>query len=90
MANEFLSRTVNPDGLHLKYIVTKADGSSVDPDAQYFVLRLDPKAKHREAAIVAIMAYADAIEDDLPSLAAELRQMYEPSQDTVPTAGALK
>jgi len=31
-----------------------------------------------------------SIEDHLPYLAAELRQMYEPSQDTVPTAGALK
>lgn len=31
----------NPDGLHQKYIITKADGSPVDPNAIYFVLRLD-------------------------------------------------
>jgi hypothetical protein len=28
-------------GLFKKYIVKKADGSDVDPDAQYFVLRVD-------------------------------------------------
>ena len=35
-------------GLYGKYIITKADGSPVDPNADYFVLRLDtdPAARH--------------------------------------------
>jgi len=31
----------NPTGLHQRYVLTKADGSPVDDDAVYFVLRLD-------------------------------------------------
>ncbi len=31
----------NPNGLHQRYKVTKADGSPTDPNAVYFVLRLD-------------------------------------------------
>jgi len=34
------SRESNPEGLHQRYIVKKADGTS-NPDAKYFVLRLD-------------------------------------------------
>ena len=31
----------NPNGLHARYIVTKASGEPCDPEAVYFVLRLD-------------------------------------------------
>ena len=31
----------HPDGLHCRYVVSKADGSPCDPNAAYFVLRLD-------------------------------------------------
>jgi len=31
----------NPDGLHKRYIITKANGEPVDDNALYFVLRLD-------------------------------------------------
>lgn len=41
-------------GLYGKYTVGKADGSPTDPDAQYFVLRLDTDP----AARTAIRAYA--------------------------------
>ena len=39
-----------PDKLYNKYCVTKEDGSPVDPDAQYFVLRLDTDECARQAA----------------------------------------
>ncbi len=52
-------------GLKKKYIVTKADGSSVDPDAQYFVLRIDTD----RCARLALRTYARAIEWENPSLA---------------------
>jgi hypothetical protein len=43
------SRESNPDGLHRHYIVTKADGTS-NPDAKYFVLRLDLDGGDKEHA----------------------------------------
>ena len=55
-------QTVNPDGLHQRYIVHKADGSPVDPMATYFVLRLDAKGRdwlHVKACRAAARAYAN-------------------------------
>ena len=47
-------------GLYGKYTVIKANGEPIDPDAQYFVLRIDTD-KH---ARVALEAYADSIMED--------------------------
>jgi len=44
-------------GLYQKYIITKSDGTPVDPNAQYFVLRLDTDSHARQAAL----AYARSI-----------------------------
>lgn len=68
----------NPSGLHRRYHIVKADGSPVDPRAEYFVLRLDAggDAAHVEACREAIMTYADAIEGHLPELAEDLRKRY--------------
>jgi hypothetical protein len=46
----------NERGVYGKYILGKADGSSVDPDACYFVLRLDTD----KAARAAMRVYAKA------------------------------
>lgn len=51
----------NPNGLHQKYIVSKADGTPIDKDAIYFVLRVDDGAKdqgHLEACREALFTYA--------------------------------
>lgn len=58
------SHLLNPNGLHRKYVVSKADGSSVDPVAEYFVLRLDPFCRdqdHLEACWAAAREYAHHI-----------------------------
>jgi len=55
-------------GLYNKYNITKADGSPMDPNAFYFVLRLD-KDKH---ARVAAKAYAGSVRAENPSLAEQL------------------
>lgn len=57
-------------GLHDKYIVTKVDGSPIDPDAQYFVLRLDTDI----AARVALRAYAGQCKYYNSQLAFDLQQ----------------
>ena len=46
-------------GLFNKYTVTKNDGTPTDPNAQYFVLRIDTDP----AARVALIQYAYAQED---------------------------
>lgn len=56
-------------GVFGKYRIEKADGSEVDPAAQYFVLRLD-KDHH---ARVAIAAYGQSVEIENPVLASEIR-----------------
>lgn len=51
-----------------KYLISKTDGSEMDPEAWYFVLRVDkdPHAK------VAALTYANSVESDNPRLAKEL------------------
>jgi hypothetical protein len=69
----------NPKGLHGKYIITKADGSPVDADSEYFVLRLDNGGGdpvHIAACRKAALCYADVIESHIPQLAADLRARY--------------
>lgn len=55
--------------LYHKYIVSKSDGSPVDPDAQYFLLRIDTDP----AAQIALLVYADRIEAEDTALAVQLR-----------------
>lgn len=69
----------NPTGLHSRYIVTKREGET-DPNAQYFVLRLDKGGTdeaHVKACRVAILGYAAAIAHHLPELAADIRRRYD-------------
>jgi len=59
-----------------KYIISKDDGSEVDPEAWYFVLRVDKDPHAQKAAI----AYAQSVEEDNPLLAKELMEqvrLYE-------------
>lgn len=69
----------NNEGLLAKYIITKANGDTVDPAAKYFVLRLDLNAKdqkHIEACRKAVQTYANEIESHLPELAKDIREKY--------------
>lgn len=81
MSNDprFTDKSENPEGLHRKYFIQKADGGPVSPEAEYFVLRLDTSckdARHRDACIKAVLVYADAIADHLPDLARDIRSRY--------------
>lgn len=52
---------------------------NTDPEAEYFVMRLDEGGKDREhikACRIGVHAYADAIEHHLPGLAKDLRERY--------------
>jgi hypothetical protein len=71
----------NPNGLHQRYIVTKADGAEVDPKAVYFVLRIDNyghDVEHVLACRKAALAYADRVEEyqsHLTQVGQELRAL---------------
>lgn len=81
----------NPKGLHQRYYVQKIallHGrfmlKEVDRDSEYFVLRLDTGGsdpEHIKACLIAVHAYADAIEHHLPELANDIRERYPLSVD---------
>ena len=56
--------------LYNKYAITKTDGTSVDPDAQYFALRIDTDRHAR----IALRAYIKSIRKERPKFAEELSQ----------------
>ena len=62
-----------PDKLYEKYEVSKRDASPVDPQAVYFVLRLDTDLCARCAAL----HYAECIRPGQPGLAEDLRDLVE-------------
>jgi hypothetical protein len=83
----------NPTGLHQRFLIKKLTGRTVedffgqhhpevidvDPNAEYFVLRLDSGGsdpKHIAACRKAVLAYAEAIKDHIPKLAADLIERY--------------
>lgn len=57
-------------GLYRKYKIEKSDGTPTDPQAQYFVLRIDSDMAAREA----LKAYAGFIRRYDPDFSAELLQ----------------
>ena len=69
----------NPNGLHQRYIIQKTSGEPVDPNAVYFVLRIDKGGKdpkHIKAGRDATRAYIQSLRDQnhLPELADDLSQ----------------
>ena len=76
--SELPTKEMNPEGLHARYLVTKIDGHT-DPNAEYFVLRLDNGGSdqiHIAACRKAVLAYADEIGEHIPKLAEDIRQRY--------------
>jgi len=65
------------DGLKTKYQIRHADGTPCDPNAQYFVLRLDYHEDcdeiHIDACRMAARMYANDIREHLPALSIDLR-----------------
>lgn len=68
----------NPNGLYQKYELKHTDGSPIDPCNEYFILKVCGVGNidHMIASRIAIRAYADAIKDAMPELAADLMQRY--------------
>lgn len=65
-------------GLYCKYRLEKMDGTPVDPDGLYFVLKLNSKdPAHRRACQAACRRYAELIADSIPLLAEDLLKLLE-------------
>ena len=63
------------EGLKIKYLLAKADGSPVDELGIYFVLKLNSDHEdHRNASLAGARAYADEIRKTIPKLADDLEQ----------------
>jgi len=58
---------MDKQGLFNKYEVVKHDGLQ-DPNAEYFVLRIDSDPHARKAALV----YAESIQEENPNLAVDI------------------
>lgn len=67
-----------PKGLYGKYIIQKSNGKPIDPEAEFFVLRLDPfgEMNHIKACRKAVQVYANEIEPFIPELAKDLKERY--------------
>lgn len=77
--NRIPTKKENPEGLHQKYIINKSNGSQIDNDAEYFVLRLDKNGSdpiHIKACRQAVLTYANHIKDHLPQLSSDLINRY--------------
>ena len=70
----------NPNGLHQRYRVTKADGTECDSRAAYFVLRLDnfgDDMEHVAACRAAAQAYAASVPLRLQLVANDLLKLVD-------------
>lgn len=77
--NEIKTKAEKPKGLFQKYIIYKADGTPLNENAEYFVLRLDNQCsdrKHVEACRKAVLLYALEIGEHLPKLSKDLLNKY--------------
>ena len=65
-------------GLYGKYFLAKVNGEPVNPNNEYFILKLKGKGdpKHIEACRKAILVYANEIKDHRPELSKDLIEKY--------------
>ena len=67
------------EGLKNKYIISKADGTPVDPKAKYFVLRYDQHMKNKgflKASRLALSTFCRHIMPLFPLLSKELWEAF--------------
>jgi hypothetical protein len=79
-------------GLYKKYIISKVDGTSINPENEYFVLKLkgDGDPEHMKACRKAVLKYADEIRNYLPELSEDIYLRYGYENDEVLKKGYVK
>lgn len=64
-------------GLYQKYSISRTDGSPMDPNSDYFVLRVDKDSHARKA----LRVYAENIKDENPILSRDIFKMLRTYED---------
>lgn len=66
------------DELYKKYKIERTDGKPIDPENEYFVLKVKGSGdkKHIEACKKAVLVYAEEMREELPDLANDLFLRY--------------
>jgi len=67
----------NENKVYQKYIISRTDGKPVDPEARYFVLRLDKKDDWGRACRKAVMELARNIYEQNPEFGQSLIELSE-------------
>ena len=68
-----------------KYLIAKADGTPLEPDARYFVVRYDAGADHGSIGRTVLRMYALHMSKVAPELATELLDDIDAETDKVAT-----
>lgn len=68
-----LGKETSMKGLYNKYIVTKASGKPVPPEAEFIVLRIDA-GRYLHACRTGVAAFAEAVREHNPVLADDLQE----------------
>ncbi len=65
-------------GIQKKYIISRLDGTPINPENKYFILKVDGigDPEHILASRKAILEYAKAIEHHIPELAKDIFKTY--------------
>ena len=75
-----MTSVLREEGLFGKYLIRKADGTPLAPEAKYFVVRYDAAAIDGHVGRSALVYYCHQLGDDCPKLKADL--MAEISAET--------
>ena len=73
LARHYSFQSFKNNNIKQKYIVTKKDGSPIDPKAKYFVFRIDKDKIQRTA----VEHYAALIESTKPRMARQLKELVD-------------
>lgn len=62
----------------LDYVISRTDGTPINPDNVYFILKLEGEGDqiHIGTCRKAVLKYADEIESHIPQLAKDLHERY--------------
>lgn len=65
-------------GLFRKYRIERVDGKPIDPNDEYFILKVKGEGDqiHIKACRKAVLVYADAVKNHLPELSNDLIDRY--------------
>ena len=72
-----------PNGLYRKYKIERTDGTLINPENEYFILKVKGVGdqKHIDASRKAVITYAEEMRRELPELANDLFIRYREQLD---------